>query len=67
MNKLMKAPQRLAKRILPFRQKAASKALLSTLPAFAVPAEAIEVLPDPAAFRHPDQLLHVPEGALCRA
>ena len=51
MNKLMKAPQRLAKRILPFRQKAASKASLSTLPAFAVPAEAIEVLPDPAAFR----------------
>jgi CDP-diacylglycerol--serine O-phosphatidyltransferase len=51
MNKLMKAPTRLAKRMLPFRQKAASRALLDTLPFFAVPADAIDVLPDPAAFR----------------
>lgn len=51
MNNLMKAPQRLARRILPFRQKSLAQALLDTLPFFAVPADAIAVLPDPAAFR----------------
>jgi len=51
MNNLLKAPRRLAKRMLPFRQKAAAQALLTALPFFAIPANAIEVLPDPAAFR----------------
>ena len=51
MNNLMKAPKRLADRMLPFRKKAAAKALLDQLPFFAVPADAIEVLPDPDAFR----------------
>jgi CDP-diacylglycerol--serine O-phosphatidyltransferase len=51
MNKLMEAPARLARRMLPFRHKAAAKALLDALPFFAVPAHDIEVLPDPAAFR----------------
>jgi CDP-diacylglycerol--serine O-phosphatidyltransferase len=51
MNNLMKAPQRLAKRMLPFRQKGVAQALLDALPFFAIPADAIEVLPDPAAFR----------------
>lgn len=47
----MQAPQRLARRLLPFRKKAAWQTLLDELPSFAVPAGAIEVLPDPAAFR----------------
>ncbi len=51
MNKLMEAPVRLARRMLPFRHKAVAKALLDALPFFAVPADDIAVLPDPAAFR----------------
>ncbi len=52
MNKLINTPRRLARRILsPGRRPAGVPAILDALPAFAVPAEAIEVLPDPAAFR----------------
>ncbi|MEW5306357.1 MAG: hypothetical protein WDW36_008826 [Sanguina aurantia] len=36
--------------MLPFRKKAA-QALLAGLPSFAVPADAIDTIPDPAAFR----------------
>lgn len=50
MNKLMIAPQRLVKSMLPFRKKAA-QALVAGLPFFAVPAEAIDGLADPQAFR----------------
>ena len=50
MNKLMIAPQRLVKSMLPFRKKAA-QALLDGLPFIAVPADAIDVLADPDAFR----------------
>ena len=51
MNTLISTPARLARRILsPLRQPKA-QALLQALPAFALPAQAIEVLPDPAAFR----------------
>jgi CDP-diacylglycerol--serine O-phosphatidyltransferase len=49
MNNLMSAPARLARRLLPFPRK--TQALLEALPFFAVPATAIEALPDPAAFR----------------
>lgn len=48
MNKLITAPGRLARRMLPFRRKPEMHA---DLPSFAVPADAIAVLPDPAAFR----------------
>lgn len=50
MNKLMIAPQRLVKSMLPFRKKAA-QALLDSLPCFAVPAAAIDRYADPGAFR----------------
>jgi CDP-diacylglycerol--serine O-phosphatidyltransferase len=49
MNRLINAPRRLARRLLPFGRK--PQALLDSLPAFAVAAAAIEALPDPAAFR----------------
>ena len=48
MNKLITAPGRLARRMLPFRRRPRTHA---ALPFFAVPADAIVVLPDPAAFR----------------
>jgi len=48
MNRLMNAPGRFARRLLPRRRHAAA---LDRLPAFAVPADAITALPDPAAFR----------------
>ncbi|MGH8158965.1 MAG: CDP-diacylglycerol--serine O-phosphatidyltransferase [Rhodanobacter sp.] len=51
MNKLMTTPRRLARRILSPLRKPKADAWLEALPAFAVPAAAIEVLPDPAAFR----------------
>ncbi|MFC5524356.1 CDP-diacylglycerol--serine O-phosphatidyltransferase [Rhodanobacter ginsengisoli] len=49
MNSLMTAPGRLARRLLPFPRRA--RELLDTLPAFSVPADAIQGLPDPVAFR----------------
>jgi CDP-diacylglycerol--serine O-phosphatidyltransferase len=49
MNKLITAPGRLARRMLPFRRKPG--ATQDALPSFAVPADAIAVLADPAAFR----------------
>ena len=52
MNKLMTTPRRLARRILSPLRRPKAQALLDALPAFAVAAAAIEVLPDPAAFRH---------------
>jgi CDP-diacylglycerol---serine O-phosphatidyltransferase len=51
MNNLISAPARLARRMLPFRRQPKASPL-DTLPFLAVPASAIEVLPDPAAFRH---------------
>lgn len=51
MNKLMTTPRRLARRLLSPLRKPKARAWLEALPAFAVPAGAIEVLPDPAAFR----------------
>ncbi|KZC15452.1 phosphatidylserine synthase [Rhodanobacter sp. FW510-R12] len=48
MNKLITAPGRLA-RLLPFRRKPRTAPV--ALPSFAIPAGAIDVLPDPAAFR----------------
>ncbi len=48
MNKLITAPGRLARRMLPFRRRPQTHA---DLPFFAVPADAIAVLPDPGAFR----------------
>ncbi|WEN15855.1 CDP-diacylglycerol--serine O-phosphatidyltransferase [Rhodanobacter sp. AS-Z3] len=51
MNKLMSAPGRLARRMLPFPRKHKPGLLPLALPSFAVPATAIEVLPDPVAFR----------------
>ncbi|KZC23137.1 phosphatidylserine synthase [Rhodanobacter thiooxydans] len=48
MNKLIAAPGRLARRMLPFRRRPKTHA---DLPFFAVPAEAIDVLPDPVTFR----------------
>jgi CDP-diacylglycerol--serine O-phosphatidyltransferase len=52
MNRLISAPGRIARRMLPFPRKQ-KEGLLSaeSLPLFAVPADAISVLPDPAAFR----------------
>ncbi|MEO7073056.1 MAG: CDP-diacylglycerol--serine O-phosphatidyltransferase [Rhodanobacter sp.] len=46
MNRLVSAPGRLARRLLPRRRTAVAE-----LPSFAVPAAAIEWVPDPAAFR----------------
>ena len=51
MNRLMITPRRLARRILTPLRKPKTQALLETLPAFAIPAAAIEVLSDPATFR----------------
>ena len=51
MNSLIFAPARLARRMLPFRRPPKASPL-DTLPFLAVPASAIEVLPDPGAFRH---------------
>ncbi|MEO7068668.1 MAG: CDP-diacylglycerol--serine O-phosphatidyltransferase [Rhodanobacter sp.] len=51
MNKLIATPARLARRMLPFRRAPKPAELLSALPFFPVPADAIEALPDPAAFR----------------
>jgi CDP-diacylglycerol--serine O-phosphatidyltransferase len=51
MNTLMNTPGRLARRILSPLRKPRAQALLDALPAFAIPASAIDVLPDPAAFR----------------
>jgi len=50
MNSLISAPARLARRMLPFRRPPKASPL-DTLPFLAVPASAIEVLPDPTAFR----------------
>jgi CDP-diacylglycerol---serine O-phosphatidyltransferase len=52
MNKLMTTPRRLARRILSPLRSPKAPALLEGLPSFALPAAAIEVLPDPAAFRN---------------
>ncbi|WP_329741782.1 CDP-diacylglycerol--serine O-phosphatidyltransferase [Dyella sp. A6] len=50
MNKLISAPRRIARRLVsPLRRK--SRAWLESLPGFAVPAQAIETLHEPAAFR----------------
>ncbi|MDE1893949.1 MAG: CDP-diacylglycerol--serine O-phosphatidyltransferase [Xanthomonadaceae bacterium] len=49
MNSLLDAPRRLARRLLPGARP--GDAMLRALPAFAVPATAIETLADPAAFR----------------
>lgn len=51
MKRLARLPRRVANRLLPFRRASKAQALLDALPAFAVPATAIETLPDPAAFR----------------
>jgi CDP-diacylglycerol---serine O-phosphatidyltransferase len=51
MNKLMTTPRRLARRILSPLRAPKAQTLLGALPSFAMPAAAIEVLPDPAAFR----------------
>ncbi|HEX8776545.1 MAG TPA: CDP-diacylglycerol--serine O-phosphatidyltransferase [Rhodanobacter sp.] len=57
MNRLMNAPGRLARRLLPRQRRAAAE----RLPAFVVPADAIAALPDPAAFRR--TLLQLIAGA----
>jgi Phosphatidylserine/phosphatidylglycerophosphate/cardiolipin synthases and related enzymes len=49
MNRLMNTPGRLARRLLPRRR--GDPAAAQRWPAFAVPADAIAALPDPAAFR----------------
>ena len=49
MKRLMAAPRRLARRVLPLR---VTRETLQRLPAFAVPASSITTLEDPAAFRH---------------
>lgn len=51
MNKLISAPGRLARRILPFPRRRKPGDVLDALSFFAVPARAVTVLPDPAAFR----------------
>jgi CDP-diacylglycerol--serine O-phosphatidyltransferase len=51
MKRLTQLPRRMAGRIPPLRRKPKAQAWLDALPAFAVPAAAIEVLADPAAFR----------------
>jgi CDP-diacylglycerol---serine O-phosphatidyltransferase len=52
MKKLIAAPARLARRMLPFQRQPKTSRALDALPFFAVPADAIEVLPDSAAFRN---------------
>ncbi len=44
-------PQRIARRLLPFRRLPRPRDWLAALPGFAVPADAIEVWPNPQAFR----------------
>lgn len=51
MNKLISAPGRIARRMLPFPRKRKPGLLPDALPFFAIPADAIRVLPDPVAFR----------------
>lgn len=51
MKRLTRIPRRVANRLLPFRRPPQAQAALDALPAFAVPAAAIETLPDPARFR----------------
>ena len=51
MKRLLTTPRRLARRILSPLRKPPAQAWLDALPAFAVPASAIETLADPAAFR----------------
>lgn len=46
---LISTPARMARRLLPFPHR--PQAMLDALPAFAVAADAIEMLPDPVAFR----------------
>ena len=61
MNRLIEAPRRAARRLLPFRRPPKPQAWLAALPGFAVAADAIEIWPDPAAFRQ--QLLALIEQA----
>jgi CDP-diacylglycerol--serine O-phosphatidyltransferase len=58
-NTLLKAPGRIARRMLPFRRRRADP--LDELPFFAVPADAIAVLDDAAAFRR-TLLLHIAQA-----
>ncbi len=51
LNKLTSTPARLARRMLSPLRQPKSQAWLDDLPAFAIPADAIEVLPGPVAFR----------------
>ncbi len=51
MNTLINTSGRLARRMLPFRRRPKAAAALEGSTFFAVPASAITVLPDPAAFR----------------
>ncbi|CAM0997380.1 CDP-diacylglycerol--serine O-phosphatidyltransferase [Rhodanobacter sp. Root179] len=51
MNKLISAPGRIARRILPFSRRRKPGASTQAMPFFAVPASAIATLPDPSAFR----------------
>ena len=51
MHALTQLPRRVARRMLPFRRRPDAQAWLDALPAFAVPGDAIEVLPDPVAYR----------------
>ena len=57
MNKLITAPGRLARRMLPFQRKPKTPSALDGLPFFAVPASAIEVWRDPVEYRQ--QLLQL--------
>ncbi len=61
MNSLISASGRLVRRMLPFRRRRGASPLLDALPFFAVPAVAIDVLPDPVAFRR--DLLRLIAGA----
>jgi len=51
MKRLTRLPGRVARRLLPFGRAARVRARLDDMPAFAVPAEAIETLAGPEAFR----------------
>ncbi|MGA0587952.1 CDP-diacylglycerol--serine O-phosphatidyltransferase [Dyella sp. KRB-257] len=51
MKRLTRLPGRVASRLLPFRRASRARVVLDALPAFAVPASAIETLPDPTAYR----------------
>ena len=51
MNKLISAPGRLARRMLPFPRRRRPEDVPGTLPSFAIPVGGITVLPDPAMFR----------------